>query len=99
MGFLTILSLILQYIINFICDIFLSLFSLIPAIICIVAFVSFPKIQPEILLSTVIFNYSPSIIAIILFAAIVPSTICNSSSDMLYVLTIFTKAIVQRYLN
>jgi SSS family solute:Na+ symporter len=79
--------------------IFMGLFAFIPAVIGIVAFASFPGIQANNALSTVVFNYSPSIISGLVCAAIIASTMSSADSDMLCASTIFTKDIYQKYIN
>lgn len=79
--------------------VFMGLFSFIPAIIGIVAFASFPNIKANAALSTVVFNFSPSIVAGIVCAGIIASTMSSADSDMLCASTIFTKDIYQRYFN
>jgi SSS family solute:Na+ symporter len=79
--------------------IFMALFSFIPAIIGIVAFSAFPKIQANTALSTVVFSYSPPLIAGLVCAAIIASTMSSADSDMLCASTIFTKDIYQKYIN
>lgn len=79
--------------------IFMGLFSFIPAIIGIVALSAFPKIQGSTALSTVVFAYSPSLVAGIVCAAIIASTMSSADSDMLCASTIFTKDLYQKYIN
>jgi solute:Na+ symporter, SSS family len=79
--------------------IFMGLFAFIPAVIGIVAFAAFPSIQANNALSTVVFSYTPTVVAGLVCAAIIASTMSSADSDMLCASTIFTKDIYQRYIN
>jgi solute:Na+ symporter, SSS family len=122
-GFLTVISLILQYFITFMSGpemvsriysakdekegrkatimsaVFMGLFAFIPAIIGIVAFTAVPEVKPNLALATVVFKFAPSLIAGLVCAAIIASTMSSADSNMLCASTIFTKDIYQKYIN
>jgi solute:Na+ symporter, SSS family len=78
---------------------FMGLFAFIPAVIGIVAAATFPEIKANVALSTVVFNFAPSLIAGLVCAAIIASTMSSADSNMLCASTIFTKDIYQKYIN
>ncbi|GFN22297.1 sodium:solute symporter family protein [Thermanaeromonas sp. C210] len=78
---------------------FMALYAFIPALIGIVAFATFPNINGNQALATVVFNLAPSWVAGLVCAAIIASTMSSADSDMLCASTIFTKDIYQRYIN
>lgn len=78
---------------------FMGLFAFIPAIIGIVAFAAFPDIPANTALSTVVFAHAPGVIAGLVCAAIIASTMSSADSDMLCASTIITKDLYQKYVN
>ena len=78
---------------------FMALFAFIPAIIGIVASAAVPDVKSNLALATVVFKYSPSLIAGLVCAAIIASTMSSADSNMLCASTIFTKDIYQKYFN
>lgn len=78
---------------------FMGLFAFVPAIIGIVAFSAFPDIQANVALSTVVFKFSPGIVAGLVCAAIIASTMSSADSNMLCASTMFTKDIYQKHIN
>ena len=122
-GFLMVISLILQYFITFmsgpemvsriysakdekvgkkavlLSSLFMGLFAFIPAFIGIVAFATVPEVKSSLALATVVFKFSPALIAGLVCAAIIASTMSSADSNMLCASTIFTKDIYQKYIN
>jgi SSS family solute:Na+ symporter len=78
---------------------FMGLFAFIPAIIGIVAVSAIPDVKSSTALATVVFKFAPGIIAGLVCAAIIASTMSSADSDMLCASTIFTKDIYQKYIN
>ena len=106
-GFLMVISLILQYFITFMSGpemvsridsakseqvgkkavllsaVFMGLFAFIPAFIGIVAFATVPEVKSNLALATVVFKFAPSLVAGLVCAAIIASTMSSADSNML----------------
>lgn len=84
---------------SFLCALLMAVYGFIPAILGLVALAKFPNIDPNNAMATAAVNFSPTIIAGLVLAAICAATMSSASGDMIAVSTLFTKDVYQRYIN
>ena len=79
--------------------ILMALYSFIPAIIGLIALSAFPNINPNNAMATVAIELTPPWMAGIVLAAVMSATLSSASGDFLGGATVFTKDILQKYVN